>query len=213
MSPGSRPEVDHTDLDLHTAAVAGDRDAMGELLARHESMVFTVCRRLLGNDPDAADATQDTLIKLVTRLETYDGRAKFSTWAYRVASNTCLDELRRRKRRPEPGLPGVEVEGQELAVAYVDGPDLVPDRLDIEWAVTTLQEDFRVPVVLRDLCDMDYASIAEALDLPIGTVRSRISRGRAALAAALRNQESSDKRHVHSSHSNPPSASDLTDAP
>jgi RNA polymerase sigma-70 factor (ECF subfamily) len=144
-----------------------------------------VCRRLAGNEADALDAAQEALIALVRGLPGFDGRAAFSTWAYRVATNACLDELRRRGRRPDPGLPEVE-EVPRGGPPGVD--DDVADRLDIDAALQRLPEEFRAPVVLRDLAGLDYAEIAAVLDIPPGTVRSRIARGRAALARHLGNQ-------------------------
>ncbi len=136
---------------------------------------------MAGNDADAADATQEALIAIATRLDRFDGRSKFTTWLHRVATNACLDELRRRGRRPVPVeevLPRVEATSADAGVA---------DRLDIDAALAELPEDFRVAVILRDLCDLDYAAIAEVLGLPPGTVRSRIARGRTALADRLGN--------------------------
>jgi len=185
---------DAADEDLHAAALGGDRAAMETLLARHQPLIFTVCRRMLGRDADAADATQDTLIKVVTHLDRFDGRARFSTWVYRIASNTCLDELRRRQRRPATGLPGVDLDGPEPGEVPKASAALVEDRADVDAALAAIPEDFRIPVILRDLCDMDYAAIAEALDLPMGTVRSRISRGRAALAPLLGNRSPRPER-------------------
>lgn len=117
---------------------------------------------------------------MVRGLASFDGRAAFGTWAYRVATNACLDELRRRRRRPEPGLP----EGNDPA-ALVDSLAGAGARLDIDRALARLPAEFRVAVVLRDVCDLTYAEIADMLDLPPGTVRSRIARGRAALAPML----------------------------
>jgi RNA polymerase sigma-70 factor, ECF subfamily len=141
-----------------------------------------VCRRLAGNDADAADATQEALLALVRGLPRYDGRAAFSTWAYRVATNACLDELRRRKRRPDPGLPDHEVAPRGGAPGLADR---TADRLALDDALAGLPEQFRAPVVLRDVLGMDYAEIAAVLEIPPGTVRSRIARGRAALAKRL----------------------------
>ena len=145
--------------------------------------MYALCRRLAGNDADAADACQEALITVVRRLDRYDGRARFSTWLYRVATNACLDELRRRGRRPTPVDDEVLTAGRAAAGPTVDGA--VADRLDIDHALAQLSEEFRAPVVLRDLCGLDYAEIAEVLELAPGTVRSRISRGRAALAHVL----------------------------
>jgi RNA polymerase sigma-70 factor, ECF subfamily len=87
------------------AAQAGDRAALDALLRRHYDRIYAVCRRMTGQDADAADAAQDAMIAIVRGLPRFDGRAAFGTWAYRIASNACIDELRRRKRRPDLGLP------------------------------------------------------------------------------------------------------------
>lgn len=145
-----------------------------------------MCRRLAGNDADALDATQEALIAIVRGLPRFDGRSAFTTWAHRVATNACLDELRRRGRRPVPGFDAEIAEA--TGTVHDDAPGLATtasDRMDIDAALRQLPEEFRAPVVLRDQLGMDYAEIAEVLEIPPGTVRSRIARGRAALAAAL----------------------------
>ena len=166
------------------AAQQGDRDALDALLRRHHDKVHAVCRRLARNEADALDATQEALLAIVRGIPRFDGRAAFSTWAYRVATNACLDELRRRKRRPTPHGP------DDLALSEGGRPsagiDVLPDRLAIDDALAELPDEFRAPVVLRDLCDLDYADIADILQIPPGTVRSRIARGRAQLARRLR---------------------------
>lgn len=112
---------------------------------------------------------------MVKGLPRFDGRSRFATWAYRIAVNASLDELRRRRRRPAPGLD--EVTG----ASSPDLADQSADRMDIDLALRKLSPEFRAAVVLRDLCRLDYAEIAEILDIPPGTVRSRIPRGRATL--------------------------------
>jgi len=147
-------------------------------------------------------------------IHRFDGRAAFTTWSYRVATNACLDELRRRRRRPIPGLPE-DVDGAPPAhrSGPPDGPpgiEGLADRMAIDDALTQLAPEFRAAVVLRDLCDLDYAEIASVLDLPPGTVRSRIARGRAQLAAILgpRNQNDPPERPTRrASHTRPPTGS------
>jgi RNA polymerase sigma-70 factor (ECF subfamily) len=169
------------DATLIAAAQAGDRQALDALLRRHYDRLWGLCRRLAGNSADAEDATQEALIAVARGLHGFDGRAAFTTWSYRVATNACLDELRRRARRPIPHA------SDEHAPAVDPGPrpDHVVDRLDIDDALARLPDDFRTVVVLRDLCDLEYGDIAALLDLPPGTVRSRIARGRAQLARHL----------------------------
>lgn len=190
MAHGYAPPIEPAlaDADLVAAAQAGDRGALDTLLRRHQDRIHALCRRLTGNQADALDAAQEAMIAVVRGLPRFDGRSAFSTWLYRVTTNACLDELRRRRRRPTDPLPDHERADTEVVMAgggrrRVD--DEVADRLDIDHALAQLPEDFRAPVVLRDLCRLDYAEIAEVLAIPPGTVRSRISRGRAALAAHL----------------------------
>jgi RNA polymerase sigma-70 factor (ECF subfamily) len=168
------------------AAQGGDRAAMDVLLRRHHERIWAVCRRLAGNDADAADATQEAMLLIVRRIGTFDGRSQFTTWAHRVATNACLDELRRRKRRPTDRLPDDDPEhGRTLPDAGAPVDHVVSERLDIDAALAALSDEFRVPIVLRDLGGHDYAQIAAILDIPAGTVRSRIARGRARLAELL----------------------------
>lgn len=172
---------------LIRAAQRGDRRALDQLLRSHQDRIHAVCRRLAGNDADALDATQEALIAIVKGLPRFDGRAKFSTWAYRVATNACLDELRRRGRRPAPGLPDHEpADLQPVGSAHPRDPaETVSAQVDVDRGLASIPEEFRAAVVLRDLAGLDYAEIAEVLDIATGTVRSRIARGRARLADSL----------------------------
>ena len=181
----SRPGGEASDETLAAAANAGDRGALEVLLARHVDRVHAICRRVTGHPEDALDATQEALIAVTRGLHRYDGRSLFTTWLYRVATNAALDELRRRKRRPEPTeMVEDRLGGGGAAAGPVESA--VSARLDVDAALAGLSPEFRAAVVLRDLCDLDYAEIADVLDVPIGTVRSRIARGRAAIADQLR---------------------------
>jgi len=172
---------DDDDRTLVARAVDGDRRALELLLDRHADRIHAVCRRIVGHREDALDATQEAMIAIARGITRFDGRAAFGTWCYRIATNAALDELRRARRRPVPSHPDTPE-----PVATASGPDaVVAARLDVDDALRHVPEEFRVPVVLRDLCDLDYAEIAEVLDIPPGTVRSRISRGRAILVERL----------------------------
>lgn len=195
------------------AAQAGDRAALDALLRRHHDRIHAVCRRLAGNEADALDATQEALIAIARGIRRFDGRAAFSTWSYRVATNASLDELRRRRRRPVPALPD-DVEDSSAGhrgtpSSRSAGIEGLADRLAIDDALAQLPLEFRAPVVLRDLCDLDYAEIAEVLDIPPGTVRSRIARGRAQLARVLgpRNQSDPPDRPTSRANVAPPTGS------
>lgn len=144
----------------------------------------------MGNDADGQDALQDALISLARGIRRFDGRSTFGTWSYRVATNACLDELRRRSRRPTPHA----FEEEPTTADPGPLPDHVVERLEIDEALTRLPEEFRAAVVLRDLCDLEYSDIAQLLDVPAGTVRSRIARGRAQLARHLGNHHPTPER-------------------
>jgi len=174
------------DDDLARRASRGDTGALDALLRRHTTLVHGVCRRILGNPDDALDATQEALLAIATRVSTFDGRARFSTWAYRVATNAALDEARRRGRRP---LPAEHLPEDGLRAGTAGTDSAVADRLDVDAALAQLTPEYRAAVALRDLVGMDYAEIADVLGIPAGTVRSRISRGRAVLADLLGNRE------------------------
>ena len=177
------------DSKLAAAAAQGDRRALETLLARHFDRVYSICRRVLLNDQDAADATQEALIAITRGIASFDGRARFTTWCYRVATNAALDEMRRRKRRPVPAETLPDVAGPTTAI-----DEHVANALDVDAALSGLAPEFRAAVALRDLADLDYAEIAAVLGIPPGTVRSRIARGRAALADRLGNREPSPDR-------------------
>jgi RNA polymerase sigma-70 factor, ECF subfamily len=170
-------------------AQQGDRSALDALLGRHYPRLFAICRRMARNDADGADACQEALLAIVRGLDRFDGRSSFKTWSYRVATNAALDELRRRKRRP---LTVVD-EPDRIA----SGPDLdqqVSDRITLEDALPQIPEEFRAPVVLRDVMGLDYAEIAEILGIAPGTVRSRIARGRRHMARIVGNQMPPEER-------------------
>lgn len=142
---------------------------------------------MLGNVHDGSDALQEAMMQLVRKLDLFDGRSTFGTWAYRLTANVCLDELRRRKRRPEPAEISLDVAVSDLTSASID-------RQMVEDALEHLPDDYRAAVVLRDLCGYEYAEIAELTKVPIGTVRSRIARGRAALAGITGNPDPQPER-------------------
>jgi RNA polymerase sigma-70 factor, ECF subfamily len=176
---------------LLARARKGDNDALDRLLRDNFDRIYAVCRRLAGNDADAADASQEAMIAIVRGIGRFDGRSSLTTWMYRVATNACLDELRRRGRRPV-------ATADELLVTHVDdAPEVsssISDRLTIDAALAELPEDFRAAVVLRDVLGHDYNHIAAVLGVPAGTVKSRIARGRAMLADQLGNQDGRSDR-------------------
>jgi RNA polymerase sigma-70 factor (ECF subfamily) len=186
---------DEGDDALAAAAANGDRAALEALLRRHAGLVNAVCRRVLAHPEDALDAAQEAMIAIARKIHTFYGRARFTTWCYRVATNAALDEARRRSRRPSPVdvVPEPRGSGQSI-------DDLVADQLDVDAAMSLLSPDHRAAVALRDLVGLDYAEIGEVLGIPPGTVRSRIARGRAALADHLVERDDAGNQTGGSEH-------------
>ena len=168
--------------------------SVDSLLRDHYSMIQAVCRRILLNDSDADDATQNAMIAIVRGYESFDGRSAFSTWVYRIATNAALDELRRRRRRP---LSLFSNDGQQVDIAdtHSDDRQLAFEASDyLAQGLAQIPEEFRVALVLRDVADLDYEEISHVLNIPIGTVRSRIARGRGRLADILGNLDAPHER-------------------
>jgi RNA polymerase sigma-70 factor (ECF subfamily) len=170
-------------------ATGGDRAALDALLRAHQHRVLAICTRMLGDPADAADAAQDALIAICRGLARFDNKSSFSTWVYRVTTNACLDEIRRRSRRPRVELPA-----GSSAPTTPGHDDAIAARVTIETALLELPEHARAALVLRDLCELDYAEIGDVLGIPPGTVRSRIARARDALARAVGNQITTGER-------------------
>ena len=179
--------------ELIDAAREGDRAALEQLLRDQYDHIYALARRLLGDQRDAEDATQEALVAIVRGLSRFDGRSALGTWVYRITTNVCLDELRRRRRRPDT----TQLQPGDHRATVAPSESVVDDRLEIDAALTSLAPEYRAAVVLRDLCDLDYSEIGEVLGIPPGTVRSRIARGRAALARSLAgNQPGPDERRT-----------------
>jgi RNA polymerase sigma-70 factor (ECF subfamily) len=166
----------------------GDRDAFAALVNRYQDDLYTMALRMLASPADAADVVQETFLRAYTRLPELRG-ASVRGWLYRVAVNCSHDVQRRVVRRPADPL-------EDAAGNIVDLPDpaLGPEASALQRervaavrdALQSVPAVFRVALVLRDVNDLSYEEISEALRVPIGTVRSRLNRGRSLLAAALR---------------------------
>jgi RNA polymerase sigma-70 factor (ECF subfamily) len=169
---------------LVSAFLDGDRRAFEELMLAHEDRVFAVCLRILTNREAALDAVQETFITVYRKARQFSGASAFSTWLYRIAVNTCYDQLRRDKRHQAQSLPEANDPADEHSEDLLGSVELRPD---LERALAGLAPEFRAAVVLSDLEGLPLQAIAEALDVPIGTVKSRVFRGRRLLAEHLRN--------------------------
>lgn len=164
----------------------GSADAFEVLVQRHGTRVYNLCLRILGDPEEAADASQETFLAALRKLDTFRGDAAFTTWLHRVAVNACYDSLRRKRRRPL--LQMVTDEGAERPEPSVPVPDHAEGvvlSIDVARALMEVPEEFRVVLVLADVQDLPYDEIAGILEIPVGTVKSRVFRGRAALGRAL----------------------------
>ena len=181
-----------TERELVSRARAGDTAAFEQLMLDSQDRVYTLCLRMTGDREDALDLAQETFLNAWRGLSSFQGNSGFSTWVYRLASNACIDFLRKRKRRqqgesphslddeeaplPEPadprGSPEEELERRELRRAVERGLQALPDH-------------HRQVLVMRELSGMSYQEIGAVLDLDLGTVKSRIARARLALKKFL----------------------------
>lgn len=179
MEAPSRREA-LTDEDLLRQAAAGDQSAFSALVRRHEDRVFGIAIRITGDRADALDATQDTFVSVFRQAGTFRAEAAFTTWLYRVAVNACRDLLRRRRRLPEPTdeLP-------ERPRPGIGTEEVVGLRLDLARALAQLPDEYRDAVLMHDLGAIPYEEIAQITGVALGTVKSRISRGRRRLAELL----------------------------
>lgn len=173
------------DRELVRRYLAGDAGSFATLVERHQTRVYAVCLRMLGNPEDAADATQDALISALRKLHTFRGDAAFTTWMHRVAVNACYDVLRRRARQPILHAVTDERSMPEPGPPEPDHADRVVGTRDAADALSSVPEEFRIVLVLADVEDLPYDRISEILDIPVGTVKSRVFRGRIALATAM----------------------------
>jgi RNA polymerase sigma-70 factor (ECF subfamily) len=181
----------HPDATLLALVVKGDHRAFTELMERHEDRVFSVCLRLMGNREAALDASQETFLTLFRKADQYSGAAAVGTWLYRIAVNTCYDLLRKARRRPAEPLPEhVDPADPRMEEAFTS----VELRPSIEAALASLPEEYQVAVILSDLEGLGLPEVAEILSVPLGTVKSRVFRGRRRLAEILGNH-ASPSRH------------------
>jgi RNA polymerase sigma-70 factor (ECF subfamily) len=174
---------DVRDRALLAAHLAGDRDAFGTLVGHHRDRLWAVALRTLGDREEAADAVQDALLSAYRAAGSYRGDARVTTWLHRVVVNACLDRVRRRKARPVVPLPE-QGSGAEPA----DRHDALAARetaLDVESALALLTVEQRTAILLVDVHGLPLEEAATVLAVPVGTVKSRCSRGRARLALSL----------------------------
>lgn len=187
------------DAVLVRQARLGDTSAMGRLILKYQDRVFNAVLKICGNYADAAELTQETFVKVIEKLDMFEGRSTFYTWIFRVAVNLSLNYCKRQSK--------LRIRSLDAAVSAIDGeakvqlssfltdekasdPAEIAQIKEIQGivleAVKILDDDQRTVVVLRDIEGMNYVDIAETLDIELGTVKSRLSRARAALRDILK---------------------------
>ena len=187
--------TDRADLAIALIAstLRGTLDAFNELMDAHEDRAFAICLRILRNREAALDATQDTFLTVFRKADRYKATAAFSTWLYRVTVNTCYDHLRKQKRKRADRLP----ETHDIAdPTSQDEFEAVDVRPQIEMALDALSPEFRAAVVLVDLEGMSIEQASDTLEVPTGTIKSRLFRARKQLSQSLGNLRPSSEHPI-----------------
>jgi RNA polymerase sigma-70 factor, ECF subfamily len=170
--------------ELARRAAAGDDAAMEDLLAAVQPRVMRICGRMLPCREDAEEACQDALVKVATRIDQFQGRSRFTTWLYSIASNAARETYRSLKRRAaERPVDDMPTAPDPRTTSVIAGSRL--DLLEALEKLETIHPELVEAVVLRDVSELDYTEIARLLDLPLGTVKSRIHRARQELRPLL----------------------------
>jgi RNA polymerase sigma factor (sigma-70 family) len=182
-----------TDATLIKSALAGDQAAFKALMDRHRAAIFHIVIKIVRDNESAADLVQETFMKAFTSLHTYRSEYKFSTWLYRIAANAAIDHIRKQRIQMLSLNASVDTESGQIDLevpddSYNPEKDLEEreKRLSINEAIASLPEKYRTVIIYRHKDDKSYEEIAEALSLPIGTVKARIFRARELLKKKLR---------------------------
>jgi RNA polymerase sigma-70 factor (ECF subfamily) len=178
---------------LITSAQRGDLDSFNTLVLHYQDMVFNTALRILGDEDQAADASQEAFISAFRAIQSYRG-GSFKAWLLRTVTNACYDELRRQKRRPTTPLEPETEDGDEMdSPRWLADPSLSPEQQNdadelehaIQHCLDALPTDFRSVVVMADIEGLDYTEVAAAVRAPLGTVKSRLARARLRLRECL----------------------------
>ena len=180
---------------LIAAARRGDLDAFNQLVIHYQRLVYHIAYRIVSDADAAADATQDAFLRAYQAIGQYRG-GSFKAWISRIVTNTCYDQLRAKKRRPTASLEALLMSDPTSGPSFVDqaeSPETYAERQELGQAIqaglNTLPPDQRIALTLCDVSGMSYQEIAEATQASLGTVKSRISRGRAKLRNYLLAQQ------------------------
>jgi RNA polymerase sigma-70 factor (ECF subfamily) len=185
------------ELALINAARRGDLEAFNQLVLAYQDVVFRQARYWIDDDEMAADITQDTFIKAFQSLKDFNG-GSFRAWLLRTATHAAIDELRRRQRRPTFSIDveddtGMDQEGASWMADPEPLPEEIAERKQLQDAVQSVLEQvkpvYRAAVVLVDLQGLDYEEASHVLNVPVGTLKSRLARGRMMMRALIENSQ------------------------
>lgn len=176
-------------------AKAGDVNAFEQLIEGYQRKIFNIALRMVGNYDDASDLAQEVLIRIYKSIGGFKEQSSFSTWVYRITTNVCLDDIRKKKNKKVISLDEeIKLDDGEMPRQLESddaGPLELAERKELKKAVSrainSLSEEHRLVVVLRDIQGFSYEEIAKAIKCPEGTVKSRINRARQALKNILKN--------------------------
>lgn len=175
------------DEELIEQTLAGDKEAFGRLALKYQERVYNLALPIVGNAEDAMDVVQESFLQALAHLASFRRSSRFYTWLYRIAYNCAVGALRKRKKTTS--VDAVVEEFGDPFEADVEPPDAEARRNDdvrlLRAALAKLPEEYRAPLVLREIDGANYEQIAEILNVPVGTVRSRLHRARAALRESL----------------------------
>ncbi|MBE3570796.1 MAG: RNA polymerase sigma factor SigW [Bacillales bacterium] len=171
----------------------GDQNAYGEIVEFYKDKVYQLCYRMLGNRHEAEDAAQEAFLRAYLNIRRYDENRKFSTWLYRITTNLCIDRIR--KKKPDYHLDAA-LEGSENVTLYsqIASSSHLPEQEveqmelqeSIQQAILKLPEKYRAVIILKYVEELSIEEIAGILNMPVGTVKTRLHRGREALRKHLR---------------------------
>lgn len=178
-----------SDEELMARFQNGDVQAYNQIVYRYKDKLLNFVHRFLNDIDHAEDIVQDTFMKVYTHKHSYREIAKFSTWLYTIAGNLARTELRKFKRRNTFSLTDIKYDDKEYEIPVIKDPssDLEKDNLGkkIQWAMNELPPDFKTMIILRDIQELSYEDISRIVGVPLGTVKSRINRGRLKLQSLL----------------------------
>src|SRR6266850_617173 len=174
----------HTEAEMIGACKKGDRDAFHDLFEAHKDRVYTIAFHYTGNEAMARDVSQQVFLKLFTSINQFHEDSQFTTWLYRIVANACTDEHRKR-RRFVPFSPEIEVRHMTEQGSQESGFHRREVADSVHGAISELTPKLRMPILLKYVEGLSYDEIAQALDLSIGTVSSRLNRGHKMLANKL----------------------------